>query len=443
MTVTLLKLREKESKLFNACVRGCDEDVEKLLTEGVEPNLEYDDRGNSILTLSCIYNNYSIAKLLLDYGADINKKNIKGETALSILCRQKLMIKEELEKNYKMINLLLESGADVDSTDANSVTPLMISCFENRNDIILQLLKYGADINHSVVEYNKHETPLMILCKNNNMQMVNEFLKRGANINPICRSKRTPLTYACKNGNAVLAKRLIKHGAKIEPENNKSRCPLIEACKAGSLSIVKELLHKGVDINKKDIDYMTAIDCACLWRKDDIIIELLEYGVDMATASRSSLKYINEMFYDCIPVKIQEAISTKDFNSLDMHLLEYFHKRNIRIIPKRKIDEHMVEYCKFIREYNKATMYLNNLKKCNALLDLRNGIKKLKEDISKLPEDRIVEKEKLKNELKQSKKILNVVRTFEKNMIDIMNIKVLEPIYFCNRGVKNKFDKTI
>lgn len=85
--------------------------------------------------------NSLIAKILLDAGADVNTKSFDFETPLHIsIC------KDDIE----MFNLLLKYKPDLTQTDDCGNTPLHILvelCDYRDEDMVVQLLKHGADVN--------------------------------------------------------------------------------------------------------------------------------------------------------------------------------------------------------------------------------------------------------------------------------------------------------
>lgn len=105
-----------------------------------------DKNGNTALMLA---DNAEIAQLLLKAGAIINIQNNYGETALSLICDNGLI----------MAKLLLEYEANPDLQDQEGKTALMKSCRRVQH----LLLQYGADINlkdktgRLVKEYDFHD----------------------------------------------------------------------------------------------------------------------------------------------------------------------------------------------------------------------------------------------------------------------------------------------
>ena len=84
--------------------------VGKLLTAGADVD-EADERSWTALmdALALIKDNAPVARLLIEAGADLEKANKWGKTALVIACRA---------RRYECIRLLLEAGAVPDNNVA-------------------------------------------------------------------------------------------------------------------------------------------------------------------------------------------------------------------------------------------------------------------------------------------------------------------------------------
>ncbi|NXI51793.1 ASB18 protein, partial [Chloroceryle aenea] len=84
------------------------------------------------------------ARLYLRHGACVNARSAQGETALSILCGQALVPKEDC---LQLCQLLVDHGADINARDEMRRSPLHKACGAANASLTRFLLQHGADIN--------------------------------------------------------------------------------------------------------------------------------------------------------------------------------------------------------------------------------------------------------------------------------------------------------
>ena len=85
----------------------------------------------------------SMLVVLLDAGANINKQNSMGHTALFLaaenvnpLPKSVLLGQEDTTDDLSLVQHLLERGADKDLGDADGVTPIMIAANKNKTKLV-------------------------------------------------------------------------------------------------------------------------------------------------------------------------------------------------------------------------------------------------------------------------------------------------------------------
>lgn len=109
-----------------------------LLNEGVDVNDKGED-GSTPLIRAVLKGNLTLAKCLIENGADVHAKNPPDDLTSLVLTSQ--------FGNSNMIHLLLLHGANINASDQYGKTALHHSCRLYNHKAIRILLKYGADIN--------------------------------------------------------------------------------------------------------------------------------------------------------------------------------------------------------------------------------------------------------------------------------------------------------
>lgn len=106
--------------------------IEFLVENGADIN-EKNIYGDTLLHFAVLKSNNNLAKLLLKHGANVNGKNNNGTTPL------------HSSLDVSTSKLLLKSGGNVNEKNGNGCTPLHYAADICHIDLIKLLLEYGAD----------------------------------------------------------------------------------------------------------------------------------------------------------------------------------------------------------------------------------------------------------------------------------------------------------
>ena len=179
--------------------------------------------------------NAQAVRILLEAGADPNKRFENGYTALYTACRS--------TPDIGLASLLLEYGAKANGRTSFGMTALF-GAVENKNEAVVDLLlEHGARID--VKTHCRGETLLHYAAMLSSAAIVEKLLRRGADMDARDRTGKTPLHYAAERGNAGNVEALILGGAKIHVCNRDGSYPLRAAAKRGRYGVVKALLEYG------------------------------------------------------------------------------------------------------------------------------------------------------------------------------------------------------
>jgi ankyrin repeat protein len=154
--------------------------------------------------------NLQAAQSALRNGADVNAQE------RYIPYRTNLMIAAE-EGNENLAKLLVEYGADVNGIDADGHTALMEAANGGHLNVVKFLIEHGANVNAAAtlsVDYTGSNTALMHASEKGHVNVVKLLIKHGADINAKNKNGDTALSFAENNSHTEVAHILREAGAK-------------------------------------------------------------------------------------------------------------------------------------------------------------------------------------------------------------------------------------
>ncbi len=156
--------------IFEASAVGRAEFVAKILTEQPELVNEYADDGFTPLGLASFFCHVTVARLLIERGADVNaaSKNTQRVAPLhSAVSRRQTLIAEAL----------LAHGANVNARQQAGVTPLHQAAHNGHAEMVKLLLAHGADVHASM---DDGQTPLSMALETGNAEAIDLLREHGA-----------------------------------------------------------------------------------------------------------------------------------------------------------------------------------------------------------------------------------------------------------------------
>jgi len=193
-------------------------------------------------------------ELLLAKGADVNAKDIDGETALHAASKR------------EVVELLLAKGADLNARTNDGKTSLMSA--SGHRDVAEALLEKGADIN---AKDNNGETALYIASYCDHKDVVELLLAKGADVNAKKSDGSTALHIASSYGRKEIVEALLAKGADVNAKDNDGFTPLYVASYDGHREVVELLLAKGAVVDAKANDGATALYVASQEGHRDVV----------------------------------------------------------------------------------------------------------------------------------------------------------------------------
>ena len=299
--------------------------LEKLLKNGMDAdtiieNKYMPDNSTSLHIAACMSKGVDIIKLLIQYGADVNKKNEINNTPLFYSCM------------YDFIDnarVLLENGADpniLGTKQTKMKSPLACACEEENMDLIKLLVKYGAKIK---LCYTDNKYILLYLLRNVNIKDSKSRIQ----------ASNLLLDYAFHN-NCDMMEALIDAGVDVNSEDSMGNPILHGACLGGALGAAKLLIKNGADVNKKDYNNTTCLSNAVFSKNKELVDLLIKNGIDInhqgkdkLTALRNACMYDN---YDMVELLLK--------NGADVNVVDYEGKTPMQIARSQKIKDLLAQY---------------------------------------------------------------------------------------------------
>lgn len=302
-----LDLETQWSPLLVAASQGFTETCALLLNHGADVN-RADKNGCTAMHLAVEFEHTDLIRLLASRGADCNAPWVDGNYSLLSICAGR-----NLERSAVA---LIQCGASIDHRAAqNEPEPLWAAVGNEHLEISQALIDSGADTETRFGEYNG--TILIYACESLSKQSVVFLLKNGANPNSVNDRGWSPLHVAFSNEREEIVDLLLRAGASpnilfpdtemsllcacIELGHLKSAAALISfdvdlefagtgstatplwtAWRANSLDGAKLLLEAGVNVDARvDASQMTPLHSMSIEGSSEWINLLLDYGADI------------------------------------------------------------------------------------------------------------------------------------------------------------------
>lgn len=264
------------------------------------------DKYNRILLQDAIVlGKTKIAKLLIEYGADINNKDINNRNSIF----------DALSYGDKsFINFLLEQkGLELNNIDIDNNSIMHHPQVIIDDDNAIKLIEKGAD---TTIKNKKGETYLCntVLRGEEASHIIDKALDNGADINSRVVGDNTILMELISTASKLsdkekkrrdsllnISKKVVKEGIEVDATNKDGDTALFEAINKHDFRLTSFLLSVDVNPNIKNKNGETALFEAVYKgiKYLDIILILLQYGAD-PTIKNSKQESVYEVLNDII-----------------------------------------------------------------------------------------------------------------------------------------------
>jgi ankyrin repeat protein len=305
-------------RALEIATRGNDMAMVRLL-------LGYKIKLDSALVVACEASREddSIAKLLLEHGADANEEGAQGYSALYEACVRPRNNSELIKillahggdpsvhncsllagavefTDLEVITMLLAKGANTDHRpgfheDEAEIRPLQaLTCnqgfrpggiYEFRTAIAEALINHGADVN---AVRGPRGTALQWAVKRRNLGAVEWLLAHGADVLACGRGANRSVLQLAMDARLIKSRStlqdivniLLKHGADVNANYGSWGTPLLIAARNGYRDIARSLLMSGADVNARRKDGETSLHLTAERGDTSFVRLLLAYGAD-------------------------------------------------------------------------------------------------------------------------------------------------------------------
>ncbi|MEA4862541.1 MAG: ankyrin repeat domain-containing protein [Victivallaceae bacterium] len=194
-----------ETLLARSIINGHPRMFEYLLDRGTDPDVCF-SRGTSLLQWLATCDDFSKMKLMLGHGANPDIRSTDGSTPVM------------LANTSTAIKMLLDAGADVNARDLKGQTALM-TLNNKRTDVLETLIKAGVDLN---AQNEDGTTALMIAAGENNGVTAKLLLDSGADPRLSDKSGKKALDYAASREMRIMLEHAmgVESAKNVPPPNN-------------------------------------------------------------------------------------------------------------------------------------------------------------------------------------------------------------------------------
>eukprot|EP00731_Ephydatia_muelleri_P012188 Em0006g1082a len=267
-----------DSALTWACTLGNEEIVALLLERKASVEHRTKD-GCTALMFAALAGHERVAKLLLDYAAEINvESDSNKDSPLTFAC---------WKGHQKVVELFLERKADIEHRTKEGFSPLMFAALGGHTQVAELLLLHGAQVN--TPSGSNNDIPLTSACWKGHHDVVKLLLEHRSNIEHRTKDGCTPLMLAAREGHLTVAELLLLHGAQVNvPSGSENNIPLTLACWKGHRNVVELLLRNHSNIEHQNKAGCTPLMLAAREGHREATQLLLDYGAQINVPSGSN-----------------------------------------------------------------------------------------------------------------------------------------------------------
>lgn len=259
-------------------------------------NYKFESKIEPLIWMAIKKRNYKILELLINNGANINLRNLDGETILHSLVK--------LEKD-QLVEKVLKKHINISIKDNNGTTALEIAV-TNKDKSLIELINRHKNL----VSLKKEEklekistlseeidswgdTKLMNAIDDKNFKKIKHLLMNGADINFSSMKGRTPLIRAIFSKNIEILKLILSYNP-IVNSNTKPHLsePIWVAMDFTEYKMVEMLIDAGAEVNVRNHLGNTILHTAVDTNNLELVKKILKTNININAINNNGLKAI-------------------------------------------------------------------------------------------------------------------------------------------------------
>ncbi|CAC5380647.1 PSMD10 [Mytilus coruscus] len=177
---------------------------------------------------------------------------------------------------------MIHMNQDVDAFESNTQCNID---FRPKKHYIFKVIQ----IDYASADDDEEETgwtPLMIAASAGRYQIILMLIRNGAQVNAVNQTGQCSLHYAASKNRYEIAEMLLQQGADPDIGDQYNNTPLHRAASKGHVKLVKLLLQYNVDVNYRDSQNSTPLHWACEEERGEVAQLLVDRGADIAALNK-------------------------------------------------------------------------------------------------------------------------------------------------------------
>ena len=265
----------------------CHPDIAMLLmSNGADINFLNPSTGSSPLLHAVQCDDLSLAKTLIEKGANVNRQSQNSSSPL---------VEAAWHNNVQLAEVLVDAGADIDALWPGGGSALYEAAAKGHEPVVEFLIGKGADVNLTSNHYGW--SALLAAAMENHFNTANMLIDAGADLEVKDQGGFNALLYAAINGNALIVKKLCESGANVNVQDNRGWTPLQQAISYEYESIVAILMMHNADVRITNKEGRDARWYAAKSRNKNIIEMINDPDPELLAAFTTKIEPADSAFY--------------------------------------------------------------------------------------------------------------------------------------------------